>query len=51
MSPEYFEVGERSTLNQQGPKVSTLLVQILCPFNDWARDAGIVCCETPSEDH
>jgi hypothetical protein len=23
---------------------------ILCPFDDWARDAGIVCCETPRRD-
>jgi hypothetical protein len=23
---------------------------ILCPFDDWARDAGIICCETPSGD-
>jgi hypothetical protein len=21
-----------------------------CPFDDWARDVGIVCCETPSRD-
>jgi hypothetical protein len=23
---------------------------ILYPFYDWARDAGIACCETPSRD-
>jgi hypothetical protein len=33
-------------------KIGVRLVhRILCPFDDWVRDAGIVCCETPSRDH
>jgi hypothetical protein len=23
---------------------------VICPFDDWSRDADIVCCETPSRD-
>jgi hypothetical protein len=31
-------------------KIGVRLVHgILCPFDDWARDAGIVCCELPVE--
>jgi uncharacterized membrane protein len=33
-------------------KIGVRLVHgiILCPFDDWARDASIVCCETLSTD-
>jgi hypothetical protein len=27
-----------------------LIHGMLCTFGDWARDTGIVCCETPSGD-
>jgi hypothetical protein len=27
-----------------------LVHRISCPFDDWARDAGIVCCKIPSRD-
>jgi hypothetical protein len=32
-------------------KIGVRLIHgIFFPFDDWAHDAGIVCCETPSRD-
>jgi hypothetical protein len=31
-------------------KIGVRLYTEHCPFHDWARDVGIVCCETPSRD-